>query len=390
MLALLLLACADPPPVDWAAQWRADPARTTQEISALGDPILREAAVVELAEAFPGQVGQLCAGLSAGPGKTRCDRLNARPHLWSVPVDASAGRQRRGRLDLSPRLVARWDEVAPAPTECAAGDGTCIETAAMAAAAGGQTWLAGGLCKAFAAPLLLQDCAFAASEAVPWGPELYAQAVPLCGLSGSYAPECHGHLLLRMRSQDPSAGGDQVPWDTLRAEAQGIRGFWQGVDPNGARLALDHYWAVVGGRVLGAVPTWPVDALDQLPPEAAPHVRSALAERAIRSPDPVMTAQQALAGTQRSLPRAADAGAHDAGRAQPWQGISTGSRPGRLIPYRDVSGATRWSVDDPETDLGLALLTASVLLGPDGRPVLEHFAAHDNATLAWAARRLSR
>ncbi len=390
-MLLALLAC-HPEPVpqgpDLVTRYATEPDAVIAEVRAMADPVEQEIAVLALCESWPGQTAALCEALPEGAARSRCERFNARPHLWSIE-DSSAtaswtGGASSGRLGLPDGFLATWSATPPAPGECAVSDHACLDSAARGLAEAGDVAGAAGVCRAFSGRLA-DDCFFATSELLPYGPDLYSRAMPLCAGSGDFAPECHGHVLLRLRA------GDYNPLSTerLEQEADGVRRFWLEREPSYAPLAVDLYWSTAAARTLGTAQPFPVSVFSSLPANIHPHIRSAIALRVTGEADPMGAALAVLSGGSANLPRAFGPGAPVMPPARLWRGRRQSEPTLSRIFFNDVRGGQRPVHPDPSTDLGLAVLTACAMRQPPRLDVLEAaYADESNPLLRWGAVRL--
>ena len=209
--------------------------------------------------------------------------------------------------------------------------------------------------------------------------------MPLCGGSGDFGPECHGHILLRLRS------GDYNPLspDRLQQEADTVRQFWLSRERTYAPLAVDLYWSTAAARTLGTVQPFPPEVFQGLPANLHPHIRSAIALRVTGEADPVATARGVLSGGNTNLPRAFGPGAPIMPPARLWRGRRSGDPSLKTIFFNDVRGGQRPIHPDPDTDLVLAVMTASAMRVPARLDVLEAvFRNEPSAILKWGAVRL--
>ncbi|MFT5684541.1 MAG: hypothetical protein ACI8RZ_005482 [Myxococcota bacterium] len=358
------------------------------EVRAMGDPIAQEVAVLALCESWPGQTAALCKALPEGAARSRCERFNTRPHLWSIK-DSSAsaswtGWVGSGRLGLPAAFLTTWDATPPAPGACEITDHACLEDAAHSLAEAGDVEGVAGVCNSFTGRLA-DDCFFTASELLPYGPDLYTRAMPLCAGGGDFGPECHGHLLLRMRA------GDYNPLsaERLEQEANSIRQFWFAREPSYAPHAMSLYWSTAASRTLGTAQPFPVSIFDSLPANVHPHIRSAIALRVTGEAEPLATAYAVLSGGSATLPLALGPGAPMMPPARLWRGRRQGEPELSRIFFNDVRGGQRPVHPDASTDLGLAVLTACAMRQPPRLDVLEDaYADLNSPLLRWAAVRL--
>ena len=137
----LMMACwsaGEPEGPDRVNRFNSEPDVVIAEVLAMTDPVAQEVAVLELCEAWPGYTSTLCAALPEGAARSRCDRFNARPHLWSIEQNSTSaswsGGVSSGRLGLPAAFLQTWSGAAAAAGECAGSDHACLEAAAQGSA----------------------------------------------------------------------------------------------------------------------------------------------------------------------------------------------------------------------------------------------------------------
>ncbi|MCB9760098.1 MAG: hypothetical protein H6739_09715 [Alphaproteobacteria bacterium] len=362
---LLLLACTSTPedPADaLVAAWPEDPDGVAARVRALDDPVVQQVAVSRLAERYPGQTGALCAALEAGPARDRCARFNQRPHLWTVPpraADAAPALRPAPPADVvvPDALLDIWAATAPDPGSCSADDGLCLSTRAREAAAAGRVSAAAAACVSVDDDRARQDCFFAAAEAVPPGPDQYADAVRLCLGAGSFASMCHGHVLIAVLSRP---GPFALP--PLVEQAARVRDAWTDAwaNPEVGQRAVERLWSLaVAGRA-DTIPD-PLTLAEGAPPEAAQQLRNLHAER------------------RWAVDRARDGGL--------WRDYYPGEQGIPAVFLLDLGTGARPADDDPARDLALAELEAAARV-EDGQDALVEALAGDDALLRWSAARL--
>lgn len=380
MWSFLLFACSQaPPPRDWVAEFDRDPQAVIAAVASLSDPVQQEAVVITLCEAYPGYTAELCPALAPGAARERCERFNERPHLWSITTPADPG---KGRLGLPETLMQRWADQAANSGTCGGGDHGCLEENAARFAARGELEAVASVCKAFGDTRLVNDCFFSASEQVPMGDRLYAQAMLLCAGSGMYAHECHGHVLLRLAAE----GRAGVEAEALLAEEQRIRQFWDAHDAAFGTDAVDLYWSTIMARQLGTLQPFPQPVLTTLPDRLMPHLRSAVALRVIEEARPIAVAQSVFAGAPPSLRRAQLPPMMPEIRL--WQTATPHPEIQSWIFFNDVRGGRRPVHSDPDIDLHLAVMTAVAMKNPPRIDVLHALMEDERPVVQWGARSL--
>lgn len=395
---VLLAAChQEPDPVDLFA---TDPATAMQQVAATSDPVVQEALVLRLAETYPGKTGDLCR-LVMGPGgptpaAERCLRLNQRAHLWTVdpaetrrppPIRPGGGPS----TFRPPGVPIPRDPPPPAdpgPCDPGRGDfGACIVREATTAAVAGDLARVGARCEALgddANPRWRQDCYFTAAEHVLRDDGQYRAGLVLCGRTGAFSPECHGHLLSSLEL--PLIPPPQDPEPTFLAmtrNADLVRGAWGTDDPATGAVAADLYWALATPRLYQTGAPGLVDPFRRLPPDAAPHLRNVLAMALVGEPDPLPTIQAVLSRT-RTPPLVPYPLVLAASGGRTWLTDLPGEETIPAAFFLDAA-CRRPRDPDPSVDLRLALATAAARRDPPRVDLLGADLASDHALVRWNA-----
>jgi hypothetical protein len=190
-----------------AAEWAVDPETAKSAVKAVVDPVVQLSLVLELTEAHPGEVGELCEVLPPGDGRVRCLSIDARPHL-SNPKQASdkgaVAAWRRVFGDLPQvELPDAWRGVDPAPVDCTPGQtaAACRTEAAQLAARQGGSGHARAICVGLEVGTWRDECIFQAAEAMAEAPDgrhreaqRFADAASMCLAAGPFAHRCLTHL----------------------------------------------------------------------------------------------------------------------------------------------------------------------------------------------------
>lgn len=387
------------PGSDRVARFGAEPEVVIAEVRSLEDPVVQEAAVVALLEAHPGRTGALCEALDVGPLRDRCERYNSRPHLWTVAVEGAStegvGAPRRSaRLDprpgggpldvrgVPPQLALPAPEADAGP--CEAGRVSCLETEALDAAAAGEPERAAARCAALPTVRGQQDCLFRAAEALAAGPGTYGEATTLCLLAGSFAPECHGHVLMRRSDVlEPALDPDRDAAAAVEAEA--IAAWWSSRDPAFGALAVDAFWA----SHLDLQRPLPLPAFSEaaatLPEAARPHLVTALGFRVSTAEDPVAHGLAWWKGAGSPVPEPSLDGVVT---RRLWlrdlpgeEHIPAAALPAALDGRRPVHA-------DLDTDLVLVLLELAARQETPDVDAIAAQAAHPEALVRWSVARL--
>lgn len=401
VVALSLTACGGQPEpaADRASRFGTEPEVVIAEVLALADPVAREAAIVEILEAHPGETGILCEALAEGPVRRRCERYNSRPHLWTIGVDGEAGApsaasgsrpvldHRPGGGPLGVRGVLPELGVAPAvadPGACSEGRVSCLEAEALAAAAAGEPERAAARCAALDTDRGRQDCFFRAAEALPRGPERYGEGTALCLQAGTFAPECHGHLILAL-SEGVEPALDPAQDAAAAALAEGITAWWAGRDPAFGALAVDAFWA----RHLDWQRPMPLAAFAPaartLPEAARPHLVAALAFRVSEAADPVAAAQAWWRGTGPPVPEPRHEGMT---QRRLWLRDLPGEEQLRAARLPSSLDGRRPVHPDLATDVELVLLELAARRGEGDIEAVAARAAHPDPLVRWSVARI--
>lgn len=367
---LLLLACGAPP--DYAALWATDPAASRDAIQTLTDPLEREAAVFSILELYPEASTELCALLPPGPGLDRCEKLRARPHLWTPATQRAPARQDRTRLKLPDSMTRRFAGVQADRGDCIESDYACLNEAARALSARGELESAAARCRASADARWQQECYFAAAEAAPEGPDRAQDSLSLCAGAASYMEMCVGHALLGLQSDDLAVA-------PARARAlEAALG-----EHAGPIVAL--FWCQAAHRLLERQPAQFSQARALWGEAAAPHLRSAVALSVAGEPDPMAAYEAVFAGGD---PPQLRLGADRATERLLWHRDFPGEEAIAAIPMLHNGADRRATAADGALDGRLAVLSA---MGHAPTPDLVALAAalgDPEPLIRWTAARI--
>jgi hypothetical protein len=238
-----LSTCATPEcRTAWVTErWPQDAPSTAMAVVATGDPVVQLSLVLTLAEAFPGEVGELCTLLPIGDPRKRCEQTNARPHLQASAQPAEkiyrqAWSHAFGPLEVL-KLPALGMDLEPLPVECEPGLTAiaCHSTAAKKAARRGRGVDAVRHCMALPEGKWADECIFGAAEimAMPgqhtaFSQARFAEGARMCTLARDFMPNCLTHLNERLERHAPAANlSDLAAW---RQWATLITGIGEGAD----------------------------------------------------------------------------------------------------------------------------------------------------------------
>lgn len=294
MLALALsvagLACRgqQPPPcVDGPCRleavrelWGQPPEQVAVAITSLPDERQRLLALEAYFLHHGEHVSQdgFCAGLPKGATRQRCLDLTGRPHLWD-----------ESRQDPAPSpatTIAQGGAGLEGCTRDATPVGCAIEQSRALAADGVSP--VDKPCAALDEPRWADECRLqAAAELVlRHGVGGTARAVAVCQRATVLRSMCMGHTGSRLAELAPSAANPDDPgWQSLLATPAALRAAFGDPSPQ-VELWVDHFWSMATWFSMRQGDRLNPEVLAALPPEALPHMRSAVAWRLIEATGP--------------------------------------------------------------------------------------------------------
>lgn len=408
LLVLLAFGCESSPtaskPVDpvWVELVASDPAAAAARINAAPDPLARTALLVALSDAGAAFSPALCEALDAGSTRARCVVIVKRPHLTGNPAVGARDETRPAPGPATTFVVplgsvrSKYAEVPAAPADC--GDSAPLECRQALA----QTRLeeddvvgAVGLCVGVPEERWRTECLFhlaefAADQRTPASQSIMAE---LCLMSGEYVVRCYDHGARRLSGRTPPADSAVETWLPIVALADAITDFWADRDPAFGRFQEDRFWSYALLRSVNLQPIPTGCPLDAIPPNAARHLRSALALRILQDVVPLdavlFQAEEALAAglEARIEPQPWDARRPTGGHPAPRWARDQG--PDRDVPATFHLGSGRRTFsDDPVLDGAIALVEAAAVLDPPRRRILEDSQTDPRQSVAWTATRL--
>lgn len=286
-----LSACEDTPCREaWVVdRWPSDPDATLAALDAVEDPVERIVLVTKLVETWPGETSSLCNRLTQGPARTRCERINSRPHLRSDPPEPpsgsarAAGGPRTQNIAPPPAATSAFYEIAPLAGPCSKRrePHVCYATQALREARN-SAQRAAAACAAIGSPKWTSECQFSAAEMLinAKGVEGLHDAVDLCVASPPFSGNCLAHLIVMLATRTPdSTVTDPAAWASVVGVASAIEQEWSVRDPEQVGLYVDRFWSESMAMAYVATPEVTGGPLDVLPEAAWPHVRASAAFR---------------------------------------------------------------------------------------------------------------
>lgn len=279
---VLSLACSNDDEM-WKSKldqsWASSPENTFRELSEETNPIAVLAKVQYLIEKHPGTTSLLCPLLKEASSKERCERLNERPHLWTEKKQKQT--KAHPFHDQAPKQLS----CSPAQTQH-----ECISQQAIEAARLGNVQEVTKVCQNEQEEIWRGECYFSAAEALikrklAHG---YSDATELCLAADPFIENCHNHLILELAQLAPSSyTSNKGDWRAVFSAANAVDSAWTWRDEQAANQAKARLWSEAIGEAYAQAKPVTGDPLEALPPELAPHIRSAAARRllSIDAPD---------------------------------------------------------------------------------------------------------
>jgi hypothetical protein len=396
------------------ARWKEDPQAAKAAVMAVVDPVVQLSLVLQLTEAHPGEVGELCGILPPGDARVRCQSIEARPHLSDPKQSsdrgtASSWRRVFGELP-EVELPDAWQGIRAVAVTCAPGgtEAACRTERAKFAAREGEVARARAVCAGLAAGTWRDECIFQAAEVMAVPQEgrhrdatRFRQAAEMCLAAGPFAHRCLTHLQRELeRLATPANRAHSQNWVQL---GELIAGMEQGLTalPEAHRAwVVERAWSGAihqsmskADRVSGAL-------LDFLPAERHVHVRDAATWRLMEIDREGRRPSREPRSLEQWITRVR---IHLTHPPQGW-GVKV-ERDARKVgdlwdpgiaeelgipqgPY--LGGSRRARHGDPILDAQIAVLEAAaqLLSGPDLEALLVEGAASPDELVRWTAVRL--
>lgn len=275
---MLIIAACDPEPEspDIVALWEQDQAAATAMILGAPDPITQLAYVDALSEAHPDQLGKLCPALPTGAASERCQTFSNRPHLWEIK-DAGSSRK-EDHTGITGLKTAADAVAAAAVPECDGQTEQCRISAAKSVAPTADLSQIAGLCNGIEDLRFRHECFFQSAEVAFHTDYLkMPTSLELCLSAGDYASRCVRELARELARAAPPADDPAGRWQNIIGAIEAGHGWLAGQDAGVGERMRDRLWAEVVWGAFGRAGNITGDLLEQLPPEAAPHIRSSAA-----------------------------------------------------------------------------------------------------------------
>ena len=293
-----LSACEDTPCREaWVVdRWPDDPETTLAALDKVEDPVERIVLVTKIVETWPGETASLCERLTQGPARTRCERINSRPHLRSDPPEPpantrrAAGGPRTQNIAPPPANTSRFYQVAPLTGPCVnrREPHVCYSTQALREARISPQ-RAAAACVAMGESKWVSECQFSAAEMLinAKGIDGLHDAVDLCVASPPFAGNCLAHLIVMLATRTPDAT-EATPdgWKPVMRMAEAIEQEWRVRDPEQVELYVDRFWSESMAMAYVATPEVTGGPLSALPEAAWRHVRASATFRLMQLEGP--------------------------------------------------------------------------------------------------------
>lgn len=280
---LLIAACdSEPESPDIVSLWEQDQAAATAMILGAADPITQLAYVDAISEAHPDQLGSLCPSLPAGAAGERCRTFSNRPHLWEIK-DADSS-QKEDHTGITALKTAASSVAPVAVPECEGQTEQCRISAGKAIAPTADLSQLAGLCNGIDDLRFRHECFFQSAEVAFHTDYLKMPlALELCLSAGDYASRCVRELARELARAAPAADNPAGRWENIIGAIDAGHDWLAAQDADvGARMR-DRLWAETVWGAFGRAGNITGDLLDQLPAQAAPHIRASAAWYRIES-----------------------------------------------------------------------------------------------------------
>ncbi len=365
----------------WVTRWPVEPTEVQAEIEAETNPLQKALGIAALTEAYPGQTMTLCMALDQPEARTRCERLNERPHLWvTKPKD-------------NPGLSSLPETQAP-DVDCLSEDtqAACRDRAARLSALQGRVDEARAHCNALSTPQWAGECLFQAAEFVVHRNSAagYAVGAVLCEHAKPFATNCLNHLVLILADGAPaSSTSNPDDWAKIHSADNAVRAHWSWQDSIRAKDQSDRLWSEALGLAYSNATKVTGDPLDALGTAQMPHIFAGTMQRLMTLDPPASRGlTQWVELAQTHLSERSHGTAHREqrrifrGAADLW-GADT---EGESVAY--LATSRRWVSKNPSVDLAICALEAAARKPPFASNLLEDARTHESLLVQNTAARL--
>jgi hypothetical protein len=360
-LLIYILSCSvQPEQPDWQALYSVDPKLTLKRIDAIASSEEKEMVLLGLLQGWPKDAESICSLVKSDHGVDYCRRYKSRPHLWTLSTEEDQIIWNQGIFH--ERLFFPVEiETTSMPAACPFDDNTCIEGRLEKGILNKNTDEIVSVCNSYSHARGISDCLFRASESWTnkWGG--YVSSASLCQQSGSFQAECHHHLLLALavRYQTDSAQHQNI--------IDEIEGYWKAF-PEYSHELKEMYFAIIASRVVGVIQPFRWSEWDFLPPQ---HIHSALGLRLVREDEPLQRLEMIKTKDEHYLEKSYGPGTQIFQPKQVWPNGEGG------VYFCDIRGGQRPTSKNNEDDILLALLSASAMMNPPRKTLIQSIAHSD-------------
>ena len=332
----------------------------------------QELKALNLLRENPEQFEQICTYIISKEGKETCRTYASRPHLWTI--SSKEAPVWNGGYFFSRILfpTSQLPKVIPNDTVCR-GDSSCLFQTSIQKAKEGKSEESKNICASIYNERQKWECMFQVSEQIQ--PPQYKAAVEMCLLAGSFAPECHNHLILRLV---------QNAWlnaDKHKRYREEIESYWgKGLY---SKMLLDLYWSALASRTLGVLQPFSIEDVPVQTNDFMVHIHSALALRVIFASNPLALAQKSKIETQH-LDKAHGPNSPIFIPKRVWSGDTEHV----WIHFCDLRGGIRPISSNPDEDLRLALMTAAMMTNPPKIELVNKLSENGTPLILWAKEQL--
>lgn len=353
--------------------------QTTREEASDIDAVLsslppeeQELKALNLLRENPEQFEKICSYIRTENGKETCRTYESRPHLWTISSqDAPVW---NGGYFFSRILFPRTHlpQVIANDAGCN-GNSSCLFQKSIQLANTGKSEESKNICASITNERQQWECMFQVSEQIK--PPQYDAAVEMCLLSGSFSPECHNHLILRL-VQDAWLS----PQKHERYRSQ-IESYWGKGEYT--KMLLDVYWSALASRTLGVLQPFSLEDVPVQTEDFMVHLHSALALRVIFSSDPLSLAKKSKKETLH-LDKAHGPNSPVFIPKRVWNADEEHA----WVHFCDVRGGVRPTSSDPDEDLRLALMTAAMMTNPPKIDLIHQLSETGTPLVLWSKEKL--